>query len=133
MPSASDPAVAYPAAFETAEAFAQQLDAGDPLRGYRDRFFIPQCPDGRPAIYLCTHSLGLQPRAVRSLLEEELANWARFGVEGHFHGKTPWYTYQEHFREPVARLVGARPSEVVLMNGLTVNLHLMMLTFYRPQ
>ncbi len=126
-------ASAYPNEFLPDEAFACRLDAGDPLRGYRDRFQLPMQPDGKPLIYFCSQSLGLPPKAVRGLFEEELDRWGRLGVEGHFQGTTPWYTYQELFRESHARLVGGRPDEVILMNGLTINLHLMLLTFYRPR
>jgi kynureninase len=122
----------YPTAFQPDEAFAHHLDGSDPLGHYRQYFFLPGRPDGSAAVYLCSHSLGLQPAAVPGLLQQELENWARLGVEGHFQGHTPWYTYQELLRDSLARLVGARPDEVVLMNGLTVNLHLMLSTFYRP-
>ncbi|HEY7308491.1 MAG TPA: kynureninase [Gemmataceae bacterium] len=118
--------------FQPDESFARALDDADPLRHFRDQFHIPMRPDGRPAIYFCGHSLGLQPRAARGLVEQELDAWARLGVEAHFHGKNPWYSFHENFRETGARLVGARPGEVVFMNSLTVNLHLMMATFYRP-
>lgn len=114
------------------EQFARQLDAEDPLRPYRDQFYIPPGPNGEPSIYLCGHSLGLQPKAVRELMDQELDAWARLGVAGHFKEDAPWYTYAELLREPGARLVGARPGEVVMMNSLTINLHLMMATFYRP-
>jgi kynureninase len=118
--------------FQPEESLARALDDADPLRHYREQFYIPQRPDGRPMIYFCGHSLGLQPRATRALVEQELDAWARLGVEAHFHGKYPWYSFHENFRETGARLVGARPGEVVFMNSLTVNLHLMMMTFYRP-
>ncbi len=118
--------------FSTDEEFARQLDAEDPLRAFRDRFLLPLAPDGTPAIYFVGNSLGLQPRAVRGLVEQELDDWARLGVDGHLEGKTPWYSYHETVREPIARIVGALPHEVVCMNSLTVNLHLMMATFYRP-
>lgn len=127
-----NPASPYPSTFAPDEAFARHLDAVDPLRGYREQFFIPARPDGQPVIYFCGHSLGLQPRAARALVEQELDDWARLGVEGHFRGRTPWYSYHETLRETGARLVGARPGEVVFMNGLTVNLHLLMVSFYRP-
>jgi kynureninase len=127
-----NPAPSYPSAFQPDEAFARQLDAADPLRSYRDQFAIPQRPDGQPVIYFCGHSLGLQPRAARTLVEQELDDWARLGVEGHFRGRTPWYSYHETLRDTGARLVGGRPSEVVFMNGLTVNLHLLMISLYRP-
>jgi kynureninase len=108
------------------------LDAADPLARYREQFHIPRRAGGKPVIYFCGHSLGLQPKAVRGLIEQELDDWANLGVEGHFKERTPWYSYHELFREAGARLVGARPGEVVMMNSLTVNLHLMLATFYRP-
>jgi kynureninase len=122
-----------PHAFQANEALALRLDAEDPLRSYRDRFHLPPRPDGQSSLYFCTHSLGPQPKAVRALMEEELDAWARLGVEGHFRGRAPWYTYGDLLRDAAARLVGARPDEVVLMNTLTVNLHLMLMTFYRPR
>jgi kynureninase len=118
--------------FQPDEDFARRLDDADPLTAYRDRFHLPHRPDGTPALYFCTHSLGLAPKAARSFVEQELARWADLGVDGHFQGDPPWYTYLEALRPSLARLVGARPAEVVLMNGLTVNLHLMLETFYRP-
>jgi kynureninase len=119
--------------FPTDEAFALHQDAADPLHRFREQFHLPRRPDGQPVIYFCGHSLGLQPRAVRTLMEQELDDWARLGVEGHFKDTNPWYSYHELFRDTGARLVGAQPGEVVMMNSLTVNLHLMMATFYRPQ
>jgi kynureninase len=115
------------------EAAARRLDAADPLATYRSQFDLPRGPDGAALVYFCGNSLGLQPKAVRSIVEQELADWARLAVDAHFRGATPWYSYHEVFRESGARLVGARPGEVVMMNGLTVNLHLMMVSFYRPQ
>ncbi len=120
------------ASFEPGEAFARHLDAIDPLAGHRRHFAIPPAPGGGDSIYLCGNSLGLMPRATRELLGRELDDWARLGVEGHHHAATPWYSYHEVFRESGARLVGGRPGEVVMMNSLTVNLHLMMVSFYRP-
>lgn len=121
-----------PDMFGPVERDALALDAADPLRQYRDRFHIPIGPDGKPVIYFCGNSLGLQPRATREMVTEELDDWATMGVEGHFEGRRPWYPYHEQFRELGARLVGARPGEVVMMNSLTVNLHLLMVSFYRP-
>ena len=118
--------------FQADEAFGRALDAADPLGWCRDLFQVPRRPDGTPIIYFCGHSLGLQPRSARDLVEQELESWARLAVEAHFEGPSPWYSYHELFREPGARLVGARPGEVVMMNSLTVNLHLMLTTFYRP-
>ncbi len=114
------------------ESFARELDARDPLARFREDYLIPRSPAGQPVIYFCGNSLGLQPRAARSLINEELDEWAGRGVDGHFHGLRPWYGYHELFRDSGARLVGALPGEVVMMNTLTVNLHLMIATFYRP-
>jgi len=118
--------------FSADEKFALQLDAEDPLGEYRDRFHLPLGPDGTPLIYLAGNSLGLMPKTARKIVEQELDDWAKFAVDAHLGAATPWYTYHETLREPAARLVGARPSEVICMNSLTVNLHLMMATFYRP-
>ncbi|MHC4948240.1 MAG: kynureninase [Planctomycetota bacterium] len=114
------------------EAEARRLDETDPLAACRGRFRLPAGPDGAPLIYFCGNSLGLQPAAARALVEQELDDWAQLAVHAHFRGRTPWYSYHEVFREAGARLVGGRPGEVVMMNGLTVNLHLMMASFYRP-
>lgn len=118
--------------YSSDESFAHDLDAKDPLRGYRDRFHVPLDKTGKPVIYFCGNSLGLMPRAAREAVTQELDDWAGLGVDAHFEGRSPWYSYHEQFREVGARLVGARPGEVVMMNSLTVNLHLMMATFYRP-
>ena len=118
--------------FSPDEQFALRLDAGDPLARFRDRFEIPPGADGRPLIYFCGHSLGLMPKSARDLVAQEIDDWARLGVAGHFEARTPWYSYHERLRESGARLVGALPGEVVMMNALTVNLHLMLATFYRP-
>jgi kynureninase len=113
--------------------FARALDEADPLSGFRERFLLPKRPDGEPAVYFCGHSLGLQPRRARDIVLAELDAWAEHGVEGHFRGDHPWYTYHKLLRGPGARLAGGRPHEVVFMNGLTVNLHLMLATFYSSQ
>jgi kynureninase len=118
--------------FSSDEDFALQLDAEDPLRTFRDKFHLPLGKDGKPLIYLAGNSLGLMPKPARAIVEEELENWAKLGVDAHHAAGTPWYTYHEALREPTARLVGAKPLEVICMNSLTVNLHLMMATFYRP-
>lgn len=108
------------------------MDARDPLREYRSRFFIPRHTNGQECIYLCGNSLGLQPKTVPEKVEQELKDWAELGVEGHLHARNPWIRYHEFLAESTARLVGANPPEVVVMNSLTVNLHLMMVSFYRP-
>jgi kynureninase len=118
--------------FSLEESLARDLDSRDPLRAYRDLFHLPLHSDGHPLIYFCGHSLGLQPRTVSDFIQQELDDWARLGVNAHFHGKNPWYDYHELCRDAGARLVGAWPGEVVMMNSLTVNLHLMLTTFYRP-
>lgn len=118
--------------YKTGESFARRMDDRDSLRAYRERFHLPKLPDGQDAIYFAGNSLGLQPKSVRSSVESVLDDWAALGVDGHFNGEVPWYTFHEFLREPGATLVGALPEEVVFMNGLTVNLHLMMVTFYRP-
>ena len=118
--------------FSGDEEFAQQLDAEDPLHSFRDRFHLPLGNNGEPLIYFAGNSLGLMPKMAKQIVEQELDDWANLGVEAHLKGKTPWYSYHETLREPAARLVGAQPIEVICMNSLTVNLHLLMATFYRP-
>ncbi len=117
--------------FQRGEDFAMAADSRDPLRTYRDRFLFPKIAGG-DCLYLCGHSLGLQPKTVASYIEQELKDWAELGVEGHFHAKHPWMPYHRLLAEQTAKLVGAKPIEVVVMNSLTVNLHLMMVSFYRP-
>ena len=118
-------------AFQPGEDFAIAMDERDPLKGYRERFLFPKTGGG-DCVYLCGHSLGLQPRTAAAYIEHELKEWARLGVEGHFHAKNPWMPYHRLLTERTAELVGAKPLEVVVMNSLTVNLHLMMVSFYRP-
>jgi kynureninase len=118
--------------FRLGEEFARAMDTSDPLAHFRERFFIPQTDNGKECLYLAGHSLGLQPKSVKSYLEQELNDWARLGVEGHFHAKNPWMPYHRLLTQQTARLVGAEAGEVVVMNSLTVNLHLMMVSFYRP-
>src|SRR2546423_14838662 len=118
--------------FSGDEEFAQQLDAEDPLHSFRDRFHLPLGNNGEPLIYFAGNSLGLMPKMAKQIVEQELDDWANLGVDAHLKPKTPWYSYHETLREPAARLVGAQPIEVICMNSLTVNLHLMMATFYRP-
>lgn len=117
--------------YRTDAAFAAEMDAQDPLAKFRAQFHIPQ-HEGRDCIYFCGNSLGLQPKAVEGAMAQELADWKNLGVEGHFHGKHPWMPYHEFVAENAAYVVGAKASEVVMMNGLTANLHLMMVSFYRP-
>ena len=114
------------------EDFAQKLDTEDPLRSFREKFHVPLGKDGKPLIYFAGNSLGLMPKAARQIVEQELDDWAKLAVDAHLKAATPWYSYHETLREPTARLVGAQPNEVICMNSLTVNLHLMMATFYRP-
>lgn len=118
--------------FENTLQFAQRMDAQDPLRAFRDEFLFPQ-QEGRPAIYFTGNSLGLQPKAAAAALEQEMKDWAALGVEGHFHAKHPWYGYHEELTASTARLVGALPEEVVVMNQLTSNLHFLLVSFYRPE
>jgi kynureninase len=118
--------------FSTDEDFARRLDAEDRLRDFRTKFYLPLGKDGKSVIYFAGNSLGLMPKSARQIVEEELDNWATLGVDAHHATGTPWYSYHEALREPTARLVGAKPLEVICMNSLTVNLHLMMATFYRP-
>ena len=118
--------------FRVGEEFAAEMDEQDPLAPFRERFFIPKNKNGEECTYLCGHSLGLQPKSARSYIEQELLDWATLGVEGHFHAKNPWMPYHKLLAEQTAALVGADPAEVVVMNSLTVNLHLMMASFYRP-
>lgn len=112
---------------------ARLLDQADDLRSFRERFLHPETEGGQTRPYFCGNSLGLQPAATRADVEAELDDWAHLAVDGHREARSPWYTYHEQFRDPMARIVGAKPNEVVLMNSLTVNLHLMFVTFYRPE
>src|SRR5213082_4136909 len=118
--------------FSADENFAKQLDAEDPLRQVRDKFHLPLGKDSKPLIYFAGNSLGLMPKSARQIVDQELNDWEKLGVDAHLEAKTPWYTYHEPLREPTAQMVGAKPVEVICMNSLTVNLHLMMATFYRP-
>lgn len=120
------------ASYENSESFAKLMDERNPLRDIRDQFLIPEGKNGEQAVYMSGNSLGLQPQKVRDYIDEELTDWADLGVEGHLHAKHPWVPYHENLTDMTARLVGARPQEVVVMNSLTVNLHLMMVSFYRP-
>jgi kynureninase len=118
---------------QTLHAQARALDAADPLASFRERFALPMHIDGSPAIYLCGHSLGLAPLAAREMITEELDDWNRFAVLGHHVSRRPWIGYADELRPALAQVLGAQPGEVVAMNALTVNLHLLMASFYRPQ
>ena len=118
--------------YEDSAGFAARLDNEDPLAGFRDRFEFPAERGGRKAIYLCGNSLGLQPKLAAQYVTEELREWANRGVEGHFEAARPWVSYHRNATAALAALTGAKPSEVVAMNTLTVNLHLLMTSFYRP-
>ena len=117
--------------YQATADWARTQDAADPLRAFRDEFLIPP-HEGHDSVYFCGNSLGLQPRAVRDAVNAELDYWGELGVEGHFKGRLPWMDYHEFVRDDLAAVVGAQPSEVVAMNTLGVNLHLMMVSFYRP-
>lgn len=118
--------------FQPGHDFAIAMDERDPLKDFRNRFLIPKTPAGNDCLYFCGHSLGLQPKIAGEYVAEQLEDWAKLGVEGHFHAKRPWMPYHRLLSEQTAELVGADPGEVVVMNSLTVNLHLMMVSFYRP-
>ncbi len=117
--------------FENSLTFAQQLDRRDSLKKYRKQFLIPKV-NGKESIYFTGNSLGLQPKSAKKIINEELADWASLGVEGHVHARRPWLYYHKFLKKSLAKIVGGKPSEVVAMNQLTVNLHLMMVSFYRP-
>lgn len=118
--------------FENSLEFAQQLDKEDELADYRNEFIFPKIK-GKDAIYFVGNSLGLQPRTARKYVDEIMQDWAELGVEGHFKAEKPWWDYHERFAEKLASVVGANASEVTVMNTLTVNLHLLMVSFYRPE
>lgn len=120
-----------PLKFENSLAFAKKMDRHDPLKSYRSQFHLPRV-NGKTALYFTGNSLGLQPKVTKKLVNEELEDWATLGVEGHLHAKRPWLYYHKLMKKTLARLVGAKPVEVISMNQLTINLHLMMVSFYRP-
>lgn len=118
---------------ENSLKYARFCDRKDPVKDYRSQFHYPRQPNGGPRpIYFCGNSLGLQPRTTRRYLEIELIAWQKLGVKGHFDAPIPWYNYHKYLQPQTARLVGAKPNETVVMNSLTVNLHLLMASFYRP-
>jgi kynureninase len=117
--------------FENTREFAQSLDAQDGLNKYREEFIFPHV-NGKQVIYFTGNSLGLQPKRTKSYVDEVMADWANLAVEGHFYADKPWWDYHERFAVPLSEIVGAKPTEVTVMNTLTVNLHLLMVSFYRP-
>ncbi len=118
--------------YKSARSYAQQLDQTDPLRAFREQFLIPG-KDGKPQLYFCGNSLGLQPKSARMAIERELDVWQNHGVEGWFEGDEPWLYYHKFCKNTLAEIVGAKPGEVCPMNNLTVNLHLMLTSFYQPK
>lgn len=118
--------------FEASADFALRLDAADPLSAFRERFHMPVDKTGNSVVYFTGNSLGLQPRTTREYVDQELEDWAALGVEGHLNARHPWLPYHEFVTEPMARIVGCLPIETVVMNSLTVNLHLLMVSFFRP-
>ncbi|RMG78896.1 MAG: kynureninase, partial [Bacteroidetes bacterium] len=116
--------------FENSPAFAKKMDEEDVLKSFRNEFYFPDFTEN--VLYFTGNSLGLQPKQTKEYIQQELDDWAKWGVEGHFKAKNPWYSYHEWFAEPLSKIVGALPSEVVVMNTLTTNLHLLMVSFYRP-
>ncbi len=119
--------------FRNDKEFALEMDEKDNLGSIKNEFYIPNGISGNPSIYLCGNSLGLQPKSTASYIQSELDDWAKFGVEGHFHGGRPWFHYHKFLVEKAANIVGAQTNEVAIMNQLTTNLHLMMVSFYRPK
>jgi kynureninase len=119
-------------AFEPHLEFALNLDRNDPLAKYRTAFHIPKDEQGNDWLYFTGNSLGLQPKTTKSAIEQELNDWANLGVEGHFEAKNPWMPYHEFLTESMAKIMGAKPIEIVVMNTLTTNLHLLMVSFYNP-
>ena len=117
--------------FQNTREFAQSLDAQDELRKYRDEFHFPHV-NGKQVIYFTGNSLGLQPKRTKTYVDEVMSDWANLAVEGHFYADKPWWDYQERFAVPLSDIVGAKPAEVGVMNTLTVNLHLLMVSFYNP-
>ena len=117
--------------FQNTREFAQQLDQQDTIKKYRDEFIFPQ-HNGKNVIYFTGNSLGLQPKSTKKYVDEVMDDWANLAVEGHFYAQKPWWDYHERFANPLSKIVGAKPSEVTVMNTLTVNLHLLMVSFYRP-
>ena len=117
--------------FQNTLAFAKQLDEQDVLKKYQDEFYFPKV-NGKKVIYFTGNSLGLQPKRTQRFIDEVMKDWAELAVEGHFYAEKPWWDYHERLAAPLAKIVGAKTPEVTVMNTLTVNLHLLMISFYRP-
>jgi kynureninase len=117
--------------YQNTREFAQEMDRKDPLKSFRDQFYFPTFHE-QEVVYFTGNSLGLQPKTTASYIQEELDAWAKFGVEGHFLAKKPWFAYHEELTQKTANIVGAKPEEVVVTHSLTTNLHLLMVSFYRP-
>lgn len=117
--------------FQNTREFAQQLDAQDELKNYRDEFIFPQ-HNGKNVVYFTGNSLGLQPKRTKQYVDEVMSDWANLAVEGHFYANKPWWDYHERFAQPLSQIVGAKPLEITVMNTLTINLHLLMVSFYQP-
>ena len=132
MPRQADQFYMQSMIYRNIKEFALELDKKDELRNYRNEFHLPKQKNGKEYVYLCGNSLGLQPKRTKEFIKQELEDWANLGVEGHIHATNPWLPYHEFLAESLSKIVGAKPSEVVAMNTLTVNLHLMMVSFYRP-
>ena len=118
--------------FESTETFADEMDERDALKNFREEFYIPKQSNGEDVLYFTGNSLGLQPKSTGKYIEQELKDWETFGVEGHFQAANPWMPYHENLTDSMAKIVGAKPIETVVMNSLTVNLHFLMVSFYRP-
>lgn len=118
--------------FQNTLAFAQQMDANDPLKEFREQFIIPE-KDGKEQIYFLGNSLGLQPKRTHEYLQRIMSDWATLGVESFFHAKEPWMDYHDALTPTLSKIVGCKPHELSVMNNLSVNLHLMLVSFYRPQ
>ena len=118
--------------YKKTKEFAQILDNDDPLASYQSQFHFPYQRDGNKHIYLCGNSLGLQSKKTSDFVNQELEDWKTLGVEGHFHARNPWLPYHEFLSESYSKIIGAKATEVIAMNTLSVNLHLMLVSFYRP-
>ena len=121
----------YSTAFEASQSFASNMDANDPLASFKSKFHFPKHGEN-DVIYFCGNSLGLQPKNVAAAIETELTSWRELAIGGYFGGTNPWLHYQEYTRSTLAKMMGAQENEITVMNALTVNLHLLMLSFYKP-